>query len=428
MPAPDQLPGSGRILIAFSGGPDSVCLASLLAADSAGRALTAIHVDNGLDRNSHQRARQAVAIAADLGIDCRIETVDIAAGGGLEARARSARYQALEHHLQPEEVLLTAHQADDQAETILMRLLRGAGTRGLAGIPRQRRFGDGWLCRPLLDWSREEVCEWLEHHDLPWLDDPANHQPAFDRNYLHQEIMPRLEARWPGARQAIRHSGKLCAEAAELVALRAAEDLETAGGPEERIKRDTLAGLTRFRRAETLRLWLETRGAPPPPAPRLLEFLDQLERTGPDAHPELRWNQHAVRASRDWVWHETGVEPDPDWQAWWDGRKPLELPGGLGRLRLTAPGLIEPFRVCFGRPGERIELGDPPRPKAVSELLAAAGIPAWHRPRWPRLWRDGQLLAVGDRWLEPGLAAELCEMGSGLVWEGGLFGSALRLE
>ena len=114
----------------------------------------------------------------------------MARSGSIEANARHARYAALANHLPPDGLLMTAHQANDVAETMILRLLRGSGPGGLAGIPRLRRFAGGWLIRPLLDWTRTRILDYLAEHRLDWIQDPANELLAMDRNFVRHEIMP----------------------------------------------------------------------------------------------------------------------------------------------------------------------------------------------------------------------------------------------
>lgn len=416
-PEPDLLPGRGRILLAFSAGPDSLCLAHLLAAAAPARPMICIHVDHGLDDQSAERADRARALANGLGIECRVVRVKVGNFQGPESAARAARYQALREHMQAGETLLTAHHADDQAETVLLRLLRAAGPDGLSGMPRTRPFAAGWLVRPLLDCKRTDIERYLAAHHLEPLRDPANEQSGFDRNFVRHQVMPLLDRRWAGARRAILRSARLNAGASEALQELAASDLARCMRQPGRLDLAPLARLSDFRRCEVLRRWCHQSGMNAPPGRQLEQFISQLAEAREDRIPELRWNDGIIRRWAETLWLEKRPEPPASWQLQWRADSKLTLPGGLGRLELTgalsdAPGL----RVASGQPGERIRLAGREGHRRVKQLLAEHGIPPWQRPLWPRLWRDGILIAVGDRWLDADFKRELEQQGLELIW------------
>ena len=181
-------PPDGRLVVALSGGADSAALAYLVV--SAGREVRGVHVDHGLTHSPTMR-RAALAIAARLGIDLEVTEVGVPAGPSPEGQARSARYQALSGAIRPGESLMTAHTADDNAETVLINLVRGTGTRGLAGIPPYRPIG---IHRPMLGLRRSLAREIAFLAGLEFVDDPMNLDPALTRNYLRAEVMPGLGA------------------------------------------------------------------------------------------------------------------------------------------------------------------------------------------------------------------------------------------
>jgi tRNA(Ile)-lysidine synthase len=422
-PAPAQLPGAGKILIGFSGGPDSVCLASLLLQSMPSREVLALHVDHGLDERSAERAAAAVEIAEQLGLHCRLEEVSVEPRKGPEADARKARYEVFSHYLNADDVLLTAHHADDQAETILMRLLRGSSPRGLAGIPRQRRMASGWIARPLLDWTRNDILDWLDHHQLQWVEDPTNLDTSLDRNYLRQHIMPALSKRWSGAGQAIRRSGQLCAGAAECIEQTARHDLKMLTSDAGRVSMKGWTELSGFRQASLIRHWAESQGHPAPPGPQLDEFLDQVRHAGADRQPELRWNDAVLHSYDNCLWLEQLHSCPPDWQAHWQGMETLTLPEGLGTLSLTGRQARLDFMatVCFGQAGESIRLPGRQHRHSLSQLMNEAGIPPWQRRLWPRLWKDSTLLAVGSVWIDQPFAQWLESHNWQLCWNTRLF-------
>jgi len=190
-----------RYVIALSGGLDSTVLTHALATahDERSTPVLAVYVDHGLQKESAVWSRHCAAFAATLGIEFLSVQADVDehSGTGPEAAAREGRYAVLQTLIRTGDWLLSAHHKDDQAETLLLNLMRGSGPAGLAGIAEVRPFSVAWLVRPLLSVSQRELRDYATEHELDWIDDPSNQDRHFDRNYLRHEVMPRLEARWP---------------------------------------------------------------------------------------------------------------------------------------------------------------------------------------------------------------------------------------
>jgi tRNA(Ile)-lysidine synthase len=195
---------AGPIAVAFSGGMDSSVLLHALAQIPAARArgLRAIHVDHGLHVDSRRWSAHCEAFAHALDVPLVVHAVSVErkTGSGLEDAARTARFGAFARLLLPGEILALAQHRDDQAETILLKLLRGAGPEGLGGMRTLRQFAHGNLWRPLLEMSRHTLIEYARQHDLRWIEDPSNADTRLRRNFLRREILPRLSEHWPGAR------------------------------------------------------------------------------------------------------------------------------------------------------------------------------------------------------------------------------------
>lgn len=413
-----KLPGRGRVLIAFSGGPDSVCLLHRLLRVRIERPLLALHIDHGLDADSSERARQAHSIAQSMGVECRTLTIRVSAGRGPEEAARKARYAALEEQLEADETLLTGHHADDQIETVLMRLLRGAGPEGLAGIPACRRFGRGWLVRPLIDWRREQIEEWIQDHGLACIRDPANESGTFDRNHVRHQLLPAIASRWPGYAESILRSARLCAGAAETIRHHSQADLERAITAHGSLDMTTMPERSDYELGALIHVWCLQRAVPPPPGRSLEAFIDQLRHGAADRQPTLRWDSQVLRLWRRQLWLEPDLRQLQAWQRGWDGTGSLDLPEPLGQLRFSGPESprMPDLEVRSGVPGERIRTSAGHHGK-VSQLLAEAGIPPWRRHLWPRVWQQGKLVALGDRWLAPDFARQLQARGQRLRWE-----------
>ncbi|QKT04897.1 tRNA lysidine(34) synthetase TilS [Ectothiorhodospiraceae bacterium 2226] len=419
------VPDASRYWVAYSGGLDSTVLLHAARA-LLGERVAALHVHHGLQAAADQWAERCRATAAAWGIDCRVREVDARAAPGEspEAAARRARYAALRAAVGHGECVLLAHHQEDQAETVLLQLLRGGGARGLAAMPAEAPFGAGRLARPWLGQPRAALEAYAAEHALSWIDDPSNRDLRYDRNYLRHEIMPRLGARWPAAAASLARSARHAAQAAELADALAAIDLATvAEGAALRIP--ALQALTPARRDNALRHWLRTRGLALPDPVHLARVVNEVLGAAPDRAPYVHWGQVEVRRFRDRLYATPSLPPhQPTWRVAWDLRAPLELPGG-GRLTvqtvrgagLRVGALEAGVTVGFRRGGEACALPGRAGTRPVKKLLQEAGLPPWVRERLPLVWVDERLAQVGDRWRCAPWAVADGEPGLEIRWE-----------
>jgi len=406
---PEALSPEGRNLLAFSGGPDSSCLLWLLRQSGHARGLRVVHIDHGMDRGSADRARRARDLAASLGTACEVHRIDVRRhhrDGGLEAAARRARYACLRRLMNPGEYLLTAHHADDQVETILMRLLRGSGPEGLAGMRTVRPFPPGRLGRPLLHCSREQIEGALAVAGIEALSDPANDDPTRDRNYLRRTVLPLIERRWPGYRRAVALAGRRQRLAAGALQARAAGEFNSLrrrqGNGESVLDLRAWLALGREAGLEALRHWCADAGLPPPPSARLASFREQCARAADDRQPRLEWDGARLHAWNSRIWLDTACPVPEAWTVRWHPERGAALPAG-GRLALE-PAPDRPF-------GSDWEVGPVP---AGARLRLAAGRPRQRVREGLRV--DGVLRAVAEEWLDHSFAEWLADTGAGLVW------------
>jgi tRNA(Ile)-lysidine synthase len=417
-----------RILVALSGGVDSSvllhCVAALRA--TAGFSLRAIHVNHGL----HPDADAWTEHCADL---CTVFDVEflsrvVVVGGskthGLEAAARRARYEAMRGEMHSGELLLTAHQLDDQAETLLLRLLRGAGPRGLAAIAARTRFEPGWLIRPLLNLPRSELRRYSQRFALPSVEDPSNAEPGFDRNFVRLKVLPVLKERWPGAVLTITRAARLQGEAATLLdELAMVDSLGLAR--KGRLSVARLARLSVARRENLIRYQCRIHTGTVPTADQLKLGLANLLGARGDRTPALRWTGGEIRRFRGELHFVRG---DPcDWQ---EGqvlrvRGPVDLGRGAGKLRFaatTGAGISEATAVAGLRVGkrlggERIRLHGHVHSRSLKKLLQEYGVFPWMRDRVPLLFAGDQLAAVGDLWIAEEFAASRGNIAYRIRWE-----------
>ncbi|KAB8318530.1 tRNA lysidine(34) synthetase TilS [Tolypothrix campylonemoides VB511288] len=417
LPPPMDDAALSSVAVAYSGGLDSTVLLHLLR-DRPG--VRALHVHHGLHPDADAWAAYCEATCAGWGVPLTVLRVRVArdAGDGLEGAARRARYAAFETVLQPGDVLALAHHRDDQAETFMLRALRGSGVDGLGAMAPWRAFGAAWLWRPLLDTPRAAIARYADAHGLRWVEDPSNTDAALDRNHLRHAVLPALRARWPEADAAFARAAALAREAATL--LDAEDDAEIArlSIDANTLSRDGLRALPAARRARVLRRWIARLGLPPLPASGVEAIDAELLDARDDAEAAFRWREAEVLAWRDALWAGTSRPPLPShWRAAWDGRAPLALPGGGSLALLGASGFDAPLSVHARRGGERIRLPGRAQSHALKHVLQAQAVPPWRRSRMPLLSdADGVLCAAGDRILSGAFAAWLDARRARLCW------------
>lgn len=396
--------------IAFSGGLDSTVLLHLLSDLSKQQRLPpliAIHVHHGLQAVAKSWPGHCRQVCQILGIPLQVIDVTVKPGASLEQAARNARYDAFNDVLERGEVLLTAQHRDDQAETLLFRLLRGAGVRGLAAMPEARIVGEGRLFRPLLEESRATLEAYAREQGLSWIEDPSNHDSRFSRNYLRNHVMPMLTARWPQAVASMTRSAAHLAEAQALLVELAQQDLAQAETPcpwpwldLPSLELAPLEMLSDARQRNALRHWLT-------PLTRLPDTdhwagWDSLRDAGPDGRPIWRLADGQVHRAEGRIWWLSGVwlKDVAGSQHWSLSSQPLTLPGN-GMLQIVGSAPVGGLHVHYRQGGETFDVPDRGR-RDLKRLLNEKGVPVFLRGRLPLLYRGEQLLAVANL---PGLDA-----------------------
>ncbi len=390
-----------QLAVAFSGGVDSSALLHALSQLPAARAmgLRALHVDHGLHEESPSWARHCIAMCTSWQVPVQILHVDVArdSGLGIEAAARDARYAALAHAMQPGEWLATAQHQDDQAETLLLRLLRGSGTAALGAMRSTRALGTGTLWRPLLSITRADLRRYADARALRWIEDSANANPQFDRSWLRSEVMPLLTSRWPHANSAISQSAALLADDGDLIAMQAECALSLCiNRTDFTLQTLALLNLGAALRAHVIRRWLGEAGAEPIPRHLLATIESTLLGEPTDTVAEVRYGRVIIRRFRDRLYVEPAVPAlDREWSAEWDGQQALTLPDG-GELTIVPIWTGGPLQVSYRQGGERIRLPGRSHRHSVKNLLQESGIPPWQRSRLPLVWQGDELLAIAD--------------------------------
>ena len=421
-----------RLCVAYSGGADSTALLAGLAAlrTRHGFKLRALHINHQLQAGADAMAGAALRSARQLRVRCELlqEPVRPARGESLEAAARTVRNAALQRELRVGEWLLLAQHLDDQLETVLLQLLRGAGIAGLAAMPAVA----GYTLRPLLGIKRSSLHEYLRRRGLPWHEDPSNQDERFDRNYLRRRVAPLLEARWPAAAVTIARSAGLAAEAQQLLEMLADQSLSSAADGSA-LQVAVLRRLTPAACHNALRRWLALRALPLPDQRRLQEIAGPMLRARHDSQPQVAWPGVVVRRHGDLLYAlaavagrglrpaaSPGTAAAAPWRWDWRLQPRLLLPhGGQLELRADAAGplslstLPDQFEIRFRRGGERLAARH--GQQTLKRLLQERHLPPWLRSSVPLLYAGERLVAVADWWSEPALQGGTVR--GRLVWQ-----------
>lgn len=288
-----------HLLLGLSGGLDSRVLLDLLVRvrQSFDFRLSAIHVNHGISPNATDWARFCAELCANDSVPFQAITVDVArdSGLGLEAAAREARYRVM--LAQDVDAVMLAHHQDDQAETLLLQLLRGAGVKGLAAMPEAVHRHERCMLRPLLDVSRAELLDYATDRHLQWIEDESNLDLAYDRNYLRRQILPQLEKRFPAARRTLTRSASHLAEAAALLEEVAREDAARTVC-DGRLDLALLKAMSVARAANLLRWWVAEQAGVPLSTARLADIRSQLLDARPDARIHITFGAAVLRRRR----------------------------------------------------------------------------------------------------------------------------------
>ena len=385
--------------IAFSGGLDSTVLLHLLANSESIPPLSAVHVHHGLQAAADAWPSHCQSICDHLGVPLRVMRVQVQPGASLEGAAREARYQAFTEVMGAGAVMLTAQHREDQAETLLFRLLRGAGVRGLTAMPVHRPLAGGHLVRPLLHVSRGELEAYAMAHQLQWIADPSNTDTQFSRNYLRHRVFPRLTERWPQAVSRLARSAEHLNEAQGLLDELARIDLQAADQPSPfpwlplpSLMLACLRELSDARQRNALRHWLS-------PLTRLPDSdhwvgWQSLRDARHDAQPLWRLADGQLHRCGERIWWlpSSWSEFSDTAVSWPDAQHPLPLPGN-GLLTIVGKAPAGPFEVRYRQGGETLDVPGRGR-RDLKRLLNESGVPGFVRGRLPLLYQGERLLGV----------------------------------
>lgn len=408
------VPAHASILVGLSGGVDSVVLLHVLhrLAVRYDWQLSALHVHHGISRNADAWAKFCADLCERDDIPFHVERVDITPlrAHGIEAAARKLRIAAFSR--QPCDCVALAHHADDQAETLLLQMLRGAGLRGASAMPvlstskqlmLARHTGSPASLRPLLHCSRREILGYAAAQGLQWVEDESNSNDSYPRNYLRHRVMPLLTQHFPAYRDTLGRSARHFAEATQLLDELAKQDAGQAlDGNAMRV--GILRELSSHRAKNLLRYFLHTLGAPMPHSVHLDEMLRQLCDARQDAAVEVRLGEFQLRRYRDYAYLlPVTAEFDPALSLAWQGEAILDWAPLATRLHFshaTGAGISvrklqrAPVTLRLRNGAEVLRPQPTAAKRTLKNLLQQHRIPPWERARLPLLYCGEDLACV----------------------------------
>ncbi len=403
-------PAGTRVCVALSGGCDSIVLLHALAAiPRDGWTLSAHHVHHGLSPNADAWAAHCRSVCAALSLSFTTErvTIDPHTGTGIEAAARDARRASLDRV--DADIVVLAHHARDQAETVLLQLLRGSGPAGMAAMPTL----SGRYVRPLLAVPKAALLNYAQQHQLHWIHDESNDDNRFSRNRLRHAVWPALTDAFPAAETTLSRAAQWQADAARLLNDLAVIDASNCVLDNSALHLGNFNALSAPRRANLLRFWLLEHGVGPLASDTLREWLKQLASTAAIQAVELRGGHYegAIRVFRGMAYVVKDVY---HWQPHsWVGEAELTLTGGertAGRVEFVmaaaaatatptafrAPSVGESWLVRSRRDGDGVALSERSGHVSLKNLFQQAGVPPWLRNTWPLVVCNGEIVAVAS--------------------------------
>lgn len=402
------------IYVAFSGGIDSTVLlhATRDICQQTQHVLKAVHVNHHIHIDSLVWAQHCKAVCESINLEIINLDVNVAqfSQHGIEGSAREARYQAFESCLTEDDVLLTAHHADDQMETVLQQLFRGAGVHGLAACARKRALGLAELVRPFLDVSRAQIEFFAQQENLQWIEDPSNQSCDHDRNYLRHKVMPLLHARWHNLHDIAGRVTQWQSEAATLLDQVADTDLDNMMDSERRLDISAMSELDYLRKKNLLRRWIRIQQCNVPNSEILARIVHEVMQSRDDGQACVRWQNNEIRKFRHKLYLLANVATHDSSHSYsWNLNQTLDLPNL--NLMLTYQALVDfgvnvseinQLEVRFRQGGEVIRPRGRGCQKDLKSLFQEAGVEPWQRDRIPLLFHNNQLIFVWRYWIHEG--------------------------
>lgn len=398
------LPNSTHFLIGLSGGVDSVVLLHLFSRTQFN--VRAIYIHHGLSPNADNWANFCEQYCRQLNIPFILQQVTVDSREGIENGARTARYQAFKQHLIPNEILVTAHHLDDQAETFLLALKRGSGIQGLSAMQTVSFLQNFAVFRPLLGFSKVELLNYAHQHKLCWIEDESNTDSRYDRNFLRNEILPILNHRWQAFSQMVARSAQNCAEQQKLIKELLSEELSKRIGEKQQFSIIGFEDFSKAKQQQLIRLWLEKSSIMMPTQTQLQAVIFELIFAKPDRTPQLKIGKKIIRRYQQAIYITEEKSKIPEFEIELKSETELVLPYQLGTLirqhqdiiykqnektrRLQLPIELAELTVLFkiGQRGKVKQYGKKHR-EEMKKIWQLYQIPVWEREHTPLIfWQD----------------------------------------
>lgn len=406
----DLIPiNSGTLFIGYSGGIDSHVLLHLLANQAhLKHKIVALYVHHGLQAEADDWALHCEQQSRQLSVPFQLLEVNAKPniGESPEEAARDARYAAFRKLINHDDVLLIAQHREDQLETVLLQMFRGAGLNGLAAMPVYANFGAGALVRPFLNTPKSSILSYANYHQLSWVEDPSNNVDDFDRNFLRNQIIPLLRQRWPSIDKTVARSAQHCGDSAELTNNWANSVIDQIIDPVDHcLLIQAWRLFTQVQRRHLLRHWLQSFGLKPPSQAVLQSIMDHVIDARLDADPKLVIQKHLIRKYRDKL-HclaEQSLLDCFEVGEWSRGELYFDLGNGFELALVDAQvGIPKVFwlhntiTIDQRRGGEKFQVPNRQGSHCLKKLYQEKGVPPWERNNKPLLFIDGCLAFVAE--------------------------------
>ena len=414
-------PSPLHIVVAYSAGIDSHVLLHALwqlkHAHISSFQLSALYIHHGLSDNADKWQQHCATVCGELEVefDSAKVFVDVASGKGIEAQARDARYAKLVEIAPPGSVVMLAQHQDDQLETVLLQLKRGAGPKGLSGMGRcfSRAKLSGHqekvhFFRPLLEISQEQIHRYADEHALVWQEDESNQNIDFERNFIRRDVSPLLNQRWPHFARSVSRSALLCAQQQALLDEVTQEKLHSLLNPNNTLSVELLVSLTEPWRLQVVRMWLDTQNIPSPSRAILAQLSKELLLAAQDASPVIQWQKWQFRRFENALYVIAIPEQVSPCETFIQPPEVQKLPLSLGEVALRRGQLAEvsdfslnindldigPISVVFGGFSQRFTPQDAPQSKPLKQWFKEWKIPPWERANIAIIRQGEQIIGL----------------------------------
>ena len=400
-----------NIYIAYSGGMDSHALLHLASSIAEIKSkITAVYVHHGLQIEADQWARHCETIALALGVNFQCLTVNAqkTAGQSPEEAARDARYGVLKPLLGEYDVLLVGQHREDQLETVLIQLFRGAGVQGLSGMPLISNFGAGKKCRPFLDIAKLTITNYAQEHNLSWIEDPSNQCNDFDRNFLRNQIIPQLKQRWTGLDITVSRTARHCAISHHQIEDLAQQLLSNVLNDADLTLNITrLLELNRDKQHLVIRQWFTLKQLRMPTEKNVRAIINEVVLAKKNANPEIKIQKNSIRRYRKKLYClKEECENYKEEGIWADNLMQWKLNNQQSLALVEASKGIpkelwdnSDVTVNFRQGNEKIKLPGRQGRHSLKKLFQEKAIPPWERNQIPLIYINGYLAAISDLWI-----------------------------